>query len=169
MPESTDKNTDVFVAALTAVPLFANLQPASLEALVEASSIERAAAGAMVVREGDAGNALFIVKAGLFEVVTGTGPHSRMVRRLHLSARTANAREEVGLMNPAALLGTLQRVGEGLHAPFLPDKIGQQAGTVFEGECSHGFPSLPQGGRRRHGSSLASRRSALSGNLSFIL
>ena len=58
-------------------------------------------------------------------------------------ARATHAGEEIGLVDTAALLGSAQGVGQGLHAAFLPHEVGQHAGAIFEGEGGHGSTSLP--------------------------
>jgi CRP/FNR family cyclic AMP-dependent transcriptional regulator len=55
-------------AALQNVPIFAGLNEAALNLLWERATEIKAAAGAVVVREGEAGNRLFIVGEGLVRV-----------------------------------------------------------------------------------------------------
>jgi CRP/FNR family cyclic AMP-dependent transcriptional regulator len=55
-------------AALQNVPIFAGLNEAALNLLWERATEIKAAAGAVLVREGEAGNRLFIVGEGLVRV-----------------------------------------------------------------------------------------------------
>jgi nitrite reductase/ring-hydroxylating ferredoxin subunit len=70
--------------ALAAVPLFADLDPASIERL-EAFSFRRTfAPGEVIVEEGHTGNGLYVVLSGTVDVIVGLkSDHPRRVAVLH--------------------------------------------------------------------------------------
>ncbi len=62
-----------FHQALAAVPLFAGLDPASVESLAAFTFKKTFAPGEVIVEEGRTGNGLYVVLAGSVEVVKGLG------------------------------------------------------------------------------------------------
>lgn len=64
-------------AALLAVPLLSGLDDGIVRLLVVASESVAIRAGDVVFREGDPGDAFYLVRSGLFEVVTGS-EHTRI-------------------------------------------------------------------------------------------
>jgi CRP-like cAMP-binding protein len=62
----------VDVAKLSTSPLLESLLPAELESLARLFSVKEAAAGEVVIREGDVGDSMFIIASGVLEVLVGT-------------------------------------------------------------------------------------------------
>jgi nitrite reductase/ring-hydroxylating ferredoxin subunit len=72
--ESSDKaDHDRLQGALASVPLFADLDPASIESLEAFTFRKKFLAGEVVVEEGRTGNGLYVVLSGSVEVIKGLG------------------------------------------------------------------------------------------------
>jgi ABC-type multidrug transport system fused ATPase/permease subunit len=70
------------IAALKGVPLFASLDPDSLASIATRLTRQRVPEGADVVRQGDPGDALYVVSRGRFEVLIAVGDEERRVNTL---------------------------------------------------------------------------------------
>ena len=69
-------------AALASVPLFADLDEASIDGLIAFTFHKEFAAGELIVEEGRTGNGLYVVLSGSVEVVQGVGGHPKRLRVL---------------------------------------------------------------------------------------
>jgi CRP-like cAMP-binding protein len=65
---------DVRVARLAALPLFAGVPAATLEAVAARLAPVRVAAGEVVVRQGDAADRFYVIEEGAFAVTRVPGP-----------------------------------------------------------------------------------------------
>ena len=74
---------EVDAERLRAIPLFAGLPEPALAAVTGRLTLERYAAGADVVRRGDAGDKLYLIGRGEAEVVVGADGSERRVNLLH--------------------------------------------------------------------------------------
>jgi CRP-like cAMP-binding protein len=70
------------LARLQALPLFSGLGPGALATLAQQLTRERYAAGEDIVRQGDAGETLYIIERGRVEVVVGGGSSEQRVNVL---------------------------------------------------------------------------------------
>jgi len=70
-PEQHDR--DAILLRLKATPLFGDLSPAELERLVAMGEVQALEPGALLIREGELADALFVVLAGELEVTKRSG------------------------------------------------------------------------------------------------
>jgi nitrite reductase/ring-hydroxylating ferredoxin subunit len=87
-----------FQQALAAVPLFAGLDPASVESLAAFTFIKSFAPGDVIVEEGRTGNGLYVVLSGNVEVVKGLG--------------TAPRQAAVAVLGPGEPFGEMALLGD---------------------------------------------------------
>jgi CRP-like cAMP-binding protein len=78
LPRDTARNGAEWVSVLAEVPLFGNLSRRHLKRVASAARLRRFAAGAPIVRAGDAGAAFYVLIDGAARVITPKG----RVRRL---------------------------------------------------------------------------------------
>lgn len=71
--------------ALKKIPLFSNLSATALESLAGKLVLERYGEGSPVVRQGDAGDKLYVIKSGGADVLVNDGHNERRVNTLQAS------------------------------------------------------------------------------------